>query len=163
MRNKIIIGALLFVGLASIAYAAFSQSLTISGTGTTNPDWDVKITGITQTVATNATDATTPTFTDTSATFDVELSQPGATATYEVTVENQGSIDAVLDSITDLTTINAASPTDITFTVSGVAVNDSLPASGTHTAIVTVAWNAASTVETEQTKTATITLDYVQD
>lgn len=163
MRNKIIIGALLFVGLASIAYAAFSQSLMITGTGTTNPDWDVKITGIEQTSATHATDATPVSYTDTTATFDVELAQPGATATYEVTIENEGSIDAVLESITDLTATNAADPTDITFTVSGVAVNDELPASGTHTAIVTVTWNAASTVETVQTKTATITLDYVQD
>lgn len=34
MRNKLLIAALVVVGLASVAYAAFAQILTISGTGT---------------------------------------------------------------------------------------------------------------------------------
>lgn len=34
MRNKLLIAALVVVGLAPVAYAAFAQILTISGTGT---------------------------------------------------------------------------------------------------------------------------------
>lgn len=34
MRNKLLIGAAILVVLASVAYAAFAQILTISGTGT---------------------------------------------------------------------------------------------------------------------------------
>jgi hypothetical protein len=34
MRNKLLIAALIVVGLASVAYAAFAQVLTIGGTGT---------------------------------------------------------------------------------------------------------------------------------
>lgn len=34
MRNKILIAAVLLVGVASVAYAALSQTLTINGTGT---------------------------------------------------------------------------------------------------------------------------------
>ena len=57
MRTKILVIALVVVGLASVAYAAFSQTLNIGGTGTANGDWDVKITNIVQTSATGATDA----------------------------------------------------------------------------------------------------------
>ena len=165
MKQKIIIGALIIVGLSSIAYAAFSQSLTINGTGTTTADWDVKITGITTVGSTGATQVNgSPTFTATSATFDVELAHPGASAEYEVTVENDGSIDAKLDSLTDIASINSASPTDITYTVSGVtAGTTTLPAGSTNTVTVKVTWNPASTITSTQSKTATLTLNYVQD
>ena len=165
MKQKLLIGALIVVGLASIAYAAFSQSLVINGTGTTNADWDVKITGITQVDSDGATDVNgSPTFTATTATFDVELAYPGASATYDVTVTNAGSIDAVLDSLTDLTTVNGQAPTDITFTVSGVtAGTTALAAGATNTVTVEVEWDPASTLATQESKTASITLNYVQD
>ena len=165
MKQKLLIGALIVVGLASIAYAAFSQSLVINGTGTTNADWDVRITGITQVNAEGATDVNgSPTFTATTATFDVELAYPGASATYDVTVTNAGSIDAVLDSLTDLTTVNGQAPTDITFTVSGVtAGTTALAAGATNTVTVEVEWDPASTLATQESKTASITLNYVQD
>ena len=165
MKQKIIIGALIIVGLASIAYAAFSQSLTINGTGTTAADWDVKITGITATSANGATQVNgSPTFTATSATFDVELAHPGASAEYQVTVTNNGSIDAKLDSLTDIATINSAAPTDITYTVSGVTASTTTLAAGTTNVVtVKVEWDANSTITTTQSKSATLTLNYVQD
>ena len=165
MRNKIIIGALLIVGFASIAYAAFSQMLVINGTANTSADWDVRITGISLD-AVNSAGATgsTTSFTTTSATFDVDLDYPGAQAVYTVTVENQGTIPAVLDSITDLTTINSAAPTDITFAVSGVTEGTTTIApSGTNTITVTATWNPASTITATQTKTANINFNYIQD
>ncbi len=166
MRTKILVIALVVVGLASVAYAAFSQTLNIGGTGTANGDWDVKITNIVQTSATGATDATAPSFTDTAATFDVDLAYPGATATYNVTVTNAGSIPAKLDSITDLATINAAAPAYITYAVSGVtAGTTTLAAGATNTIQVTVTWDAASNPDTStgNTKSATIDFDYVQN
>ncbi len=165
MKQKILIGALIVVGLASIAYAAFSQSLVINGTGTTAADWDVKITGITTAASDGATQVNgSPTFTATSATFDVELAHPGASATYDITVANEGSIDAVLDSLTDVASINSAAPADITFTVTGVtAGTTTLAAGATNTVTVKVEWNAASTIQTTQSKSATITLNYIQN
>lgn len=73
MRNKLLVAALIVVALASVAYAAFVQILTINGTGTSSGSWNVAITGITQTSATGATEATAASFTATSATFDVNL------------------------------------------------------------------------------------------
>lgn len=164
MKQKILVGLLIVVGLASIAYAAFSQSLVIQGTATTNADWDVRITGITNTAANGAVLVNgSPTFTATSATFDVELAYPGASATFEVAVANQGSIDAVLDSIAGIDVANAAAPADITYTLSGVSTGSALPAGASNSATVTVTWNPSSTLTASATKTATVTLNYIQD
>lgn len=167
MQKKIVLAVIAIIGLASIAYAAFSQTLTINGSGTAKQvDWDVKITNITQTSATGATDPTAPTYTDTSATFATELAYPGATATYDVTVANAGSIDAKLDTITDLATLNAAAPSYVTYAVSGVtAGSTTLASGGTNTIQVTVTWDGASnpTMTADETKTATINFDYSQD
>ena len=164
MRNKLIVAALVTVGLATVAYAAFSQTLTINGTGTAQGDWDVAITNITRTSATGATDEVgSPTSTGTSATFDVNLAYPGATATYDVTVTNNGSIPASLNSITDLTTLNAAAPTYITYAVSGPSTGTTLAASATHTFSVTVTWDSGSAPSTTgESKAATIELNYIQ-
>lgn len=165
MRNKLIIAAVVLVGLASVAYAAFTQLLTINGTGTAMGDWDVAITSITRTDANpGATDATAPTFTATSATFDTDLAYPGASATYDVVITNNGSIDAKLSTLTDLTTLNASAPTDITYSLSGMAINDIVAAGASDTVTVTVTWNSggSSNIST-QSKAATIDFNFVQN
>lgn len=165
MKTKIIIAAFVVVGLASIAYAAFAQILTINGTGTAAGDWDVKITSITQTAATGATENSAPTFNDTSATFDVDLAYPGASATYQVVVTNNGTIPAVLTTVDGVTAANAAAPLYITYAVTGVTNGTTLAAGGaTNTATVKVDWDSASApASSGETKTATITLNYDQD
>lgn len=165
MRNKLIIAAVVLVGLASVAYAAFAQLLTISGTGTANGNWDVEITSITAKDQTGATDqATTPNFTSTTATFDVDLAYPGATSSYDVVIENKGSIPAKLSTITDLTALNAAAPVDIHYTLTGVAVNDTLAAGATVTATVKVEWVSGGSANIDtQSKAATINFNYIQN
>lgn len=165
MKTKIIVAAFVVVGLASIAYAAFAQLLTINGTGTSAGDWNVKITGITQTASTGATDSVPPSFTDTSATFDVDLAYPGATATYDVVVTNNGTIPAIVTSVDGVPAANAAVPTYITYSLTGVTNGTTLAANGgTNTAKVTVTWDPASApVSTNESKTATITINYEQD
>lgn len=165
MKQKILIGVLIVAGLASIAYAAFSQSLVVNGTGTTTGNWDVKITGITNSASTGATQVNgTPSFTATSATFNANLAYPGASATYQITVSNQGNINAKLDSISDIATINAATPTDIKYTVTGVTAGTTTLAAGTTNVItVKVEWLATSTMTTNASKSATITFNYIQN
>lgn len=165
MKQKILIGVLIVAGLASIAYAAFSQSLVINGTGTTTGNWNVKITGITNSASTGATQVNgSPTFTATSATFNTNLAYPGASATYQITVSNQGNINAKLDTISDIATINAAAPADIKYTVTGVTAGTTTLAAGTTNVItVKVEWLATSTMTTNATKTATITFNYIQN
>lgn len=165
MRNKFLIAALVLVGLASVAYAAFSQILTINGTGTATGTWDVKIISITPKNQTGATDrASTPSYTDTTATFDVDLAYPAATSTYDVVIKNNGSIPAKLSTLTSLAATNAAAPTDISYALTGVAINDTLAAGAEVTATVTVTWSGAATTNiTSQSKSATIEFNYIQN
>lgn len=164
-RNiAIIIVAILLLAVA-IGYAALSQALTINGTANINSNWDVKITGITKGTFTSAseTGGVAATFTGTTATFEVDLDKPGASATYAITVENAGTINAKLDEVTDLTSVNSAAPTEVTYSIDATK-GDALAANGgTKTYNVKVEWDKDSTsIPTTKTKTATITLKYVQ-
>lgn len=168
MRNKLIIAAVVLVGLASVAYALFTQLLTINGTGTATGNWSVKITGISldTTASSGATNNTAPFVTGTtSATFDAKLAAPGSKAVYNVTIKNEGSVDAKLSSLTNLDTKNAATPTYITYAVSGVQANDILTAGSTVTAVVTVTWDSADATSqtTGASKSATIDFNYAQN
>lgn len=166
MKNKksIVICALLVAIVAmAVGYATLSQTLTINGTANIDAAWNVKITGITEGTLVNAETVGELDFDDTSATFEVDLSEPGASATYNVAIKNAGSIDAVLESIDGVDTANAAAPTDIKFAVTGVTAGETLAADGTATAVVTVTWDSASEeIPAVKSKTATITLNYVQ-
>lgn len=164
MRNKLLIAALVVVGLASVAYAAFAQTLTIGGTGTASGSWNVAITNITRVSGTGVTDSTAPSYTGTSATFNTSLAYPGATATYAITVTNNGSVNAKLSSITDLTSLNASAPAYITYSTSGVTAGTTTLNAGTTNVInVTVTWDSASAPTTaNESKSATITLNYDQ-
>ncbi len=166
MKNKFIIAAVAVVILASVAYAAFTQLLIVSGTGTAAGGWDVQITNIVRTGGVGDTDnAGSPAFTGTTATFDTDLAFPGAFATYDVTVTNAGSIPAILTSITDLGTLNSSAPEYITYSVSGVTGGTTtLAASATNTVTVTVTWDAASAPSTVgESKVLTLDLNYDQD
>ncbi len=166
MRNKLLVAAVVLVGLASVAYAAFTQTLTISGTGTVTGDWSVEITSITRTAGTaGATDAaSTPSRSATTATFDVSFATPGDYATYDVVITNKGSIPAKLTSLPDLTTINVAEPADVKFTiVSGPALNDILNNNDTATVKVKAEWlSSAVSNPTTVSKTASIEYGFTQ-
>jgi hypothetical protein len=170
MRNKLLLVTALIVGLSSIAYAAYTQNLTINGTGTATGTWNVAITDIDLVDSDGATENSAPTFNATSATFDVDLEYPGAFAEYDVEVTNAGNIPAILDTITDLTSKNAEAPTYITYAVSGVTAD--VTTIGTNTGVddtniitVRVEWDANSAPNTGSgnSKAATITFNYDQN
>lgn len=166
-KKNFIIGTLLAaIVLMSVGYAALAQVLTINGTANIDANWDVEITGITEGTVKGATTKTI-TSNATSATFSVDLAYPGATATYEVDIENKGTIDAILESITGVDSANSALPTEIQYSVTGVSEGDALDSKATAKAIVTVTWvksaDNTDTVPTQTSKTATINLNYVQN
>lgn len=167
MKNKALLAAMVIIGAASVAYAAFATTLTINGTGTATGSWDVHIKSITRSTATGATDAvSTPSVAadKLSATFDVGLAYPGATATYDVVIENSGNVTAKLNSLTDLAALNATAPSYITYTLSGVAVGNTIAAGATATAQVTVTWASSDTTNANGTsKSTTINFGYGQD
>ena len=170
MRSKLLIAAAVVVGLSSIAYAAYSQTVTINGTGTATGEWDVAITDITLTDSDGATENSAPDQNGTTATFDVDLAFPGAFAEYEVVVTNAGNIPAMLDAITDLTSKNAEVPTYITYAVSGVTADSTLLGTNTgvddtNTITVRIEWTGSTSPDTSSnnSKSATINFDYIQD
>lgn len=164
-KNLILVVLLIAVVGMAVGYAAMSQQLVIKGTASITTEWDVHFKSIVPSpmnASNGATDKVAPSFTSTSATFDVNLDRPGATAQYTVTVENSGTIDAKLTSVSGVTEANLIDPKAITYSIDAKA-NDVLSSKETKDYIVTVTWNASSSeIPTEKGKTAIITLNYVQ-
>ena len=158
----IIILFLAVIGMA-IGYAALSQLLTINGTANISANWDIKISNIAEGTLTGATSKTAATVSGDklSATFDVNLERPGATATYIVTVENAGTINATLESITGIDAANSALPSGVTYSINALE-NDTLNSGDSKDYTVTVKWEDTNAIPETKTKSATITLNYVQ-
>ena len=160
-RNYIIIGLCAILVIMGVGYAAFQSQLKISGTSNITSNFLVKITNIEVSSqsggAADKPDVTT--HTDTTATFGTTLQSPGDTITYDITIENQGSIDAVLKTITKTDTNNSA----IIFETSGVNEGDELNIGKTATMQVTVTYNPSVTNQpTDLESTLNVTLDYEQ-
>ena len=175
----IIIGVLCAVIIfMSIGFAALSTRLTINGSASLSDIWNVQIIDITKKEAsTGVTEAAnTPTFTSTTATFDVALKEPGDYVIYTITVKNKGTLDATLSKITETyaksTTDSSAGSDAIIYTVTPASGSEQgstlVKETGTHTFDVKVEYDAnaigenAPKEDDPTTKIAVITLDYVQ-
>ncbi len=106
-KKNIIIGSLccllVFMG---IGYATLSQKLTIKGTAKMQGTWDIKISSmkLVEEKRTGMAKDISHSYTKTTAIFESKLYAPGDSIEYEVTVENQGNIDAVLKDIIQIKT-----------------------------------------------------------
>ena len=160
-RNYIIAGLCMILVIMGVGYAAFATQLKINGTANIDSNWNVRITNIQSTVQSgSATNAVEPSYTDTTATFKTNLVSPGDSMKYDITVSNEGSIDAVLESIDVNTNENEA----IIFETSGIENGDKLEASQTDILTVIVSYNSSVTSQPENTNsTITVTLNYKQD
>lgn len=106
-HKNMLIGALLaVVFVMAVGYAAFAQQLTISGTSTITSKWDVHMKESGATSSPSSTMGTTPTGDITvaggglTATFTAEFTSPGDKIVYSVPIENKGTLNAKLDTIT---------------------------------------------------------------
>ena len=160
-RNYIIIGLCAILVIMAVGYAAFTTQLKINGTTNIDSNFSVKITNIQSTVQSgSATNAVEPSYTDLTATFKTNLVSPGDSMKYDITVSNEGSIDAVLESIE----VNTGENEAITFETSGIENGDKLEASQTDILTVIVSYNSSVTSQPENTNsTITVTLNYKQD
>ena len=160
-RNYIIMGLCAILVIMGVGYAAFQSQLKISGTSSVSSNFAVKITDITVS-SQNGGAADKPevtTHTDTTATFGVTLQSPGDSITYDIRIENRGSIDAVLKTITKTDTNNSA----ILFETSGVAEGDALNVGESKVMQVKVTYNPSVTSQpTDLESTLNVTLDYEQ-
>ena len=158
-RNYIIAGLCMILVIMGVGYAAFSSQLKISGTSNITSNWNVKITNIESKVVSGVpTDAQSPSHTDTTATFKTRLTSPGDTMQYDVTVSNEGNINAKLDKITVPESTNPA----IGFEVTGIREGSLLKAGNTALLTVIVKYNDVTEQPDNLTADFTVTLDYSQ-
>ena len=163
-KQRIIIGTLcaVIVGLA-VGYAVLSQTLTINGTGGIASDFNILFTNIGEGTMNGATTIHKQITDSTTATFTIDLKSPGSNGEYLITVENRGTIDAMVESISGIDEANQVEPTDITFSISDIAVNDKLKAKESKVFRVKVNWDSNSTSIPDTNKDLTLKINFVQD
>lgn len=162
MKKNIIITFLVaIICIMAISYAAFSQTLNITSSATIDSNWNIKITSVTtKNILGHATKAFEPIVSDTAVTFKTNLKYPGDSMTYEVTISNEGTVDAKVDSIEITDSKNPA----ITFTTTGINENDLLEAGQKQIYNVIVTYNDNITSQpSELSATLTVKLNYVQN
>ena len=159
-RNYIILGLCSILLLMAAGYAAFRSQLTIKGTSNITSEWKVLITDIQSSVLNGTPEnSEEPSHTDTTATFKTKLYSPGDKMRYTVTVENRGSIDAVLKTLSKTDSSNEA----IIFTINGIEQGDTLKAKESKTFTVDVEYNSAiESQPSNLTSNLEVTLNYVQ-
>lgn len=161
-KNKLIIGLLVFMSLflLSIGVAAYYSVLNINANYSVIEKFEIRVSNIvTKTLGGHATNATEPTFTGLTATFNTELYLPGDYAEYTVTVLNAGNIDASLDSIQT----NIADPNLVTLTYSGIAIGDTLEARSAKVFTVRVEYAGTTTINSSSiTGSYGLVLNYTQ-
>ncbi len=161
-KNLVVVAIVLALVVMAVGYAAFATELNLNeSTATIQGDWLIEITNIEATTVVGTADAGTPSFTDTTATFDALLNAPGDSVTYTVTIENKGSIDAKLDSAVFTEDNEMGSPA-IDYTYDNPATT--LAAGATTTFTVTATYDASVTEVPEvKTRTITGTINYIQE
>ena len=161
-KRKIVIGMLCSVLLLmAVGYAAFAANLNIKGTSNITTSWDVRITNITsKNVVGKASNLEEPSYTNTTATFKTNLISPSDSIEYDITVTNNGDIDAILDKITITDSNNPA----IVFTKSGLTEGDTLVAKESKVLTIKVEYSNEVTTQPGNTKAdLTVVLDYSQN
>ncbi len=162
-NKKIIITVLSVLVVAmAVGYALLAQELTINGSASIDSTWRVEITNIaSKDVVGDAVNKTDPSYTATTANFSVGLTQPGDSITYDITVTNKGTLDAVVESIT----VNKGDNPAITYTTSGLKRGDKIAKNnGTNTLTVKVDYDSNVTSQpASTTNNITVTINYGQD
>ena len=90
-KKKILLSLSIFLFLLlimAVGYASFATQLRLSGSAEIIGAWDVRITNIEVVQASEGTNPGTPSFTNTSATFNAQLVKPKDEIIYRVTMQN---------------------------------------------------------------------------
>lgn len=161
-KKTIVIILVLFMMLLGIGYAAFQTQLKITGTGKIDSNWNVFFEGVHfGGKSGDAAEASEPTFTDTSATFSVNLKKPGDSLFYVIIVRNSGTIDAKIEDVAVTKTGDAA----ITYQLGSDAVKGTKLAAGTSIPItVTLRFDSTATsIPTNKAANVKVDIKFAQD
>ncbi len=158
--GTICVSALLMLG---IGYAILTQQLEINGTAQITSNWKILFTSAEEKEMMNATTTRKEISNQTTLNLNVELQQPGASATYDVVVENQGTLDAVLSNIEGIEESNQKDPKSIKVSIDNIEIGDPLLVNDKKTFQVKVYWDEnVDFSETNMNKEIQITLTYEQ-
>ena len=160
-RNNIIIGSLLaIVMIMAVSYAAFNSALDIKGTGSITSNWKIIISNIALEEKSEGAEEVSKDFDELSANFNFNLNAPGDSIKYAVTVSNEGTLNAVLDSIK----IDMNGTDIINYKVEGIESGSPLNVGEDKTFYVTFKYNEDITSMPEQTSfNLTMGLNYLQE
>lgn len=145
-----------------LGYAALSQVLNINGTSSISGDFNIQIIALDENTMNHAQTVSKSGLGTTTVSFTVDLESPGASAIYDVTVENKGSIDAVLKSIEGIDEANLSAPLDVKFSTTGIEEGDTLLKGQRKTFQVQVRWDSSATEIPTSNKTLVLKLNYEQ-
>ena len=147
--------------MLGFGYALLSQNLDIKGTGTITSDWNILITNIvTKEKSNTASNVTEPTHSGTSATMNMKFEVPGDYISYDITVANKGTLNAVLDAIK----IKMKDQEVFLFDVEGIKSGEALNVSEEKTFTLTIRYNENLTTTPDITNIdLSMDLDYLQE
>lgn len=160
-KNRIII---IIISILALMIIAVSQTLAYNAGGmNTSGDgrWDIAFTRMYQkTKIGKAEEVNSPSFNSLKASFGVLLKEPGDEISYEITIKNRGTIDAVLSNISIIPANNANDL--ILYYVDGVSIGDVLDAGQEAKMIIIAKYNSNSSVSTLASKEVEVLLNYKQ-
>ena len=159
-KNFLIATMIAVICFMAIGYAAINQQLIINGTAKTTGSWNIQFTNITSTSTDGASNVTEPVgIGTTTATFNVELLEPGDKMEYIITVSNLGNIDAVVESINKTESDN----NNIIYTVEGIQDGTELKGTNNKNFKVIVEYDPNVTeISGETIKALSLNVNFVQ-
>ena len=158
-QTKIIVTFAAILCFMAIGYAALSQQLKINGTAKITGNWNIQFTNIVSNPSGGASNKVAPTgIGTTTATFQVNLNEPGDKMVYDITVSNLGNIDAIVDSVTEIDNDNQ----DIKYTIEGIQRGTELKATESKEFKVTVQYDKVVTAINNTSRTISINVNFVQ-
>lgn len=175
-KNFVAITLIVLLLVLAVGYAAFSQTLPISGTANASGNWDIKFVDGSEKITNSIVAGTTANTAEVSGDgksmdVTVNLATPGDGANITVDITNAGNVDAVIKSFkvegADFSTTDNLTYKNgpILVKVPTVATGDELAAGKTKTFTFSVEWDSAETKSLgPDGKTAdfTITFEYEQ-
>ena len=147
---------LIFLGMA-IGYSVLQTKLNITGTSQIIGNFDVFISNVAEAKVEGAKTKSTSVDDPLAASFEVSLEKPGSYAIYNVTVKNNGNLDAELTQIDGL-----QQESDFTFTVENLSEQDLLLAGAEKIFQVRIGWDPDSTTIPKGQVKLQLKLSYTQ-
>lgn len=124
-KNKGLFLVAIAVLVVGIGFAALQKYLTIDGTASINSNFDVRFSWIdTADIVGGAYNKSEPSVTGTTATFDAAFLAPGDSISYNVYIDNLGTMNAKLENID----VNIENNENINYEITGINAGDILEA-----------------------------------